>query len=109
MTVRREKTIHFSSHPEAVRAAIDAVLSNERKYRLKHHHDDVWTIRVHPVGWPLVLSTRLDIGLTQAVPTGAIVSLSTTSQRLIVGDIFGMYNGYLNDLTTALKAQLTAA
>jgi hypothetical protein len=59
-------------------------------------------LRYRPSGWPVLLSTRVDLVLEPA-SGGTVIRASTTSQRVITGDTFNMYEAILVELGGALS------
>jgi len=106
VTVTRERRIHLPFDLDAVRSATVTALQQRRVYRIvEHYGDDRWVISIRPAAWPLLLSTKLDIELAPFDAESTCL-LRTTSQRWVVGDIFGAYNRYLNTLAQRIRNEL---
>jgi hypothetical protein len=105
MTVTRQRQIHLAVSADPARSAIDATLASRREYRVIEREPNRWVVKLRPRGGPLILSTRLEISV-EAVGTDAVVLLRTISQPWIFGDIFRVYNAYLDGITTRIEHEV---
>ena len=106
MTVIREKTEYFHGALSTVKDAVDKTLIEKHllyKYtNTKITEENIVTTIIKPIFWPLFLTTKLEISINQE-NENIVVKAKTISQKHIKGDIFRMYNGYLNDFFTKLQ------
>lgn len=111
VTVRRSDTATFGVPPDHTADIIRGVLAKNRpSYRYTNvvespeHH---WTARIMPDGWPLLLSTRIDVHCV-GVDGGSRVTIRTLSQFFIMGDVFNFYRRYIRDVLAAIDEEARA-
>lgn len=109
MTVRVTAKQTFSMSKADMASYIQDVLYHDPLYkRISEGNNGAYFSAVVRPGMPLVLSTDMTITLDEAEGQ-TVVRVGTTSQPLIFGDIFGMYNGYitgfLNKLEKAIETE----
>lgn len=110
MTVRREKLVRVDCTEGVARAATERVLQSHKEYRVTGRSADRWELEIRPRIWPLLLATRVSIELHQSdTDSGVSVALNTSSQPLIFGDVFGMYNRYLDRFAQRLHEEVARA
>lgn len=112
MTVRRSDTATFGVPPDHIADIILSVLAKDRpSYRytdVVEHSQLHWTTRIKPIGWPLLLSTHVDVHCV-GTDGGSRVTVRTRSQFYIMGDVFNFYRGYIRDLLAAIDEEARAA
>jgi hypothetical protein len=98
MTVYVTGQQNFQGSIAEISEHVRKVLHSEALYkRITEMPDGThFTATIRP-RMPLLLSTALTVALEDTV-SGTIVKVSTKSQSLILGDITGMYDGYIEDL-----------
>jgi hypothetical protein len=64
--------------------------------------DDGFETTVKPIGWPFILSTKMDITFVKHNEQTE-VTVNTQSQWFILGDGFNAYNGYINKFLDGLR------
>ena len=113
MTVRRENNEVFGKSPELVRQVLGNILAKNRgQYR---YHDTTMSANgatfkttIRPRLWPLVLQTHVSVQLVPLPDGGSTkVVVETKSQSFIFGDVFQLYNGYVQDVLRDLRDELS--
>ena len=102
MTIRRTASFVVRCNPEGAAAVVRRAMVPPRWRNLEEAADGRFVLRYRPRGWPVVLSTRVDIVLQQ-VDSGTLLHASTTSQRAIMGDLLNLYESILRDLGDAIS------
>lgn len=105
MTVILSATQSYSVNRHEMAWHVRNVLRRNRKYKAVREvePDSHFTavIRVYP----LLLNTDLDVELQRA-GTGTQIAVTTTSQLIMVGDVLGFYNRFINDFLRALREEI---
>ena len=111
MTVKRELAESFNIPSADISESILNILKGKQpsyKYvntsEVKENH---FKTTIEPNIWPLLLSTKFEV---QIIPDGSQskVVAKTISQPFLFGDVFGFYNGYIQDFFSTLRnKQLT--
>ena len=114
MTVVREDYEEFDLPATSVVAAIKQVLNvGQRKYTYRSTEigpdGTCFETVVTPNVWPLLLKTRMSITVKSPKPAMTMVTVRTQSQRMISGDVFNFYRGYIRDLLRSLRLALPTA
>jgi len=107
MTVERVKSVMLPADQRLILHTIEQILQERALYRQTSINPDTATVTttITP-GFPL-LSTQMLIHL-RAEAAQTKVEVMTRSQWYIWGDIFNMYNGYINQFLQALTARLAS-
>lgn len=109
--VQRSSEDHFDVSVPAVADAVRAVLARSSAYRETMEIDKatLFKTKVKPrnrfLGW-LLLSTDMTVKLGPIGLAGTQVVVSTTSQWYITGDIFNVYERYIQDFLRDLRHQV---
>jgi len=108
MTVVRQNSEEFYVPETSVANAIEHVLNvGQRTYtyqKTKIEDDQTYFETViTPNLWPLLLTTRMSISIEMISANATLVTVRTESQRMIHGDIFNCYRGYVRDLFHSLR------
>lgn len=101
MTVERVKSVMLPVDQHLVLHAIEQILREQALYRQSNMNPDTATVTttITP-GFPL-LSTKMVIHL-RAEAAQTQVEVITRSQWYILGDMFNMYTGYINQFLQEL-------
>jgi hypothetical protein len=107
MTVERVKSVTVPIDQRLVLHAIEQILREQALYRQISINPNTATVTttITP-GFPL-LSTKMLIHL-RAEADQTQVEVMTRSQCYILGDIFNMYNGYINQFLKALTTMVAS-
>jgi len=113
MAVRRDKKKVLNAPADIVTQAIRTVLRNGHlfwKYSKTEEDHKGLLIKtvIKPVFYPLVLSTKMTIEI-ESINSKTSVTVSTYSQECIYGDIFGIYNRYINRFLVTLSKTASGA
>ena len=106
MTVKRELAESFKVPSTDISESILNILKGRQssyKYvKTAEVQENYFKTTIKPNYWPLFLSTKFEV---QIIPNGSQskVVAKTISQRYLFGDIFGMYNGYIQDFFSTLR------
>lgn len=108
MTVRRRDSLKVTASQEETLARVGRVLARPGEgYRYVDVTADTSgtrvVTRIKPLR-PRMLSTHFEVEV-QALGDSCTVNASTCSQWYVLGDIFGLYRGYIADFFAALKAE----
>ena len=98
MTVRRSKAVQIAGTPDQVKVAVNSALMASRRYRKVHSEGALWGMTYCPSSWPLMNSTRMEVEIGDTTGDVTTVMLRTVSPRGVTGDVFGMYDKYLERL-----------
>jgi hypothetical protein len=103
MTVERTKSAFFPANQDLVLNTIEQILPETDGYRQTSVNGDSATVTtlITP-GFPL-LSTKMTLHL-HTVAGQTYVQVTTRSQWYILGDVFNMYNGQIDQFLHALDA-----
>src|SRR3954453_22519900 len=111
MTVRRSAQQIYPLDQAVVAEYASQVLKADSRYRdVLEYRDDKqsrFVTRVQP-GFPLVLGTLMTIALEQR-DHSTVVDVTTQSQLLITGDIFGLYDEYIRRFFSRLERSVGAS
>ncbi len=107
MTVERAKSMVVPVDQRLIMHAIEQILRAQALYRQTNINRDTSTVTttITP-GFPLV-STKMTVQL-RPVADQTFVQVTTHSQWYIGGDIFRMYDGYINRFLHALYTALAS-
>jgi len=107
MTVERTKSASFPANQRLVMNTIEQILREHGLYRQTSVNRDTSTVTttITP-GFPL-LSTKMTVQL-RTVADQTFVQVTTRSQWYILGDIFRMYNGYIDQFLHTLDTALAS-
>lgn len=109
MTVTRQGFTTFTADSDTVLKAVEQTLAENALYKGAIVNRPAAQVQTTITPGFLLLSTRLSIIVrTGAVPEHTWIEVKTTSQWYILGDIFGMYDGYIAGFFSALNATLGA-
>ncbi len=108
MTVRQSAQQVYRISKSTIAERTGSILGENSIYKSVYMRSDgsLFTTNVRP-DFPLVLGTEMNIMLEEA-NEGTIVTVSTKSQALIMGDAFGMYDRYIRSFFTELQKSLGA-
>jgi len=106
MTVKREVAESFKIPFQEISGFIEQVLTEGQKFysytKIVHRADDGFDTVIKPIGWPFILSTKMNISFNKAGDATEVV-IKTISQKWIFGDSFNMYNGYIRKFLDSLR------
>jgi hypothetical protein len=104
VTVRRRAEVVFPAQIGVLTRLVQEKLSGKKYYRNVRAESNgdstVFTLIVKPQAW--LLPTKMKVVLKEAGDQTA-VAVSTESQKLILGDIFGYYDAYIRQFLSALQ------
>ncbi len=104
MTVKRQKSVVFNKPIELVMERIRIVLASNKKYtETIEGVDGSFLTLVQPN--PLLLDTPMRI-MVEWNGDDTVVKVSTKSQPFVWGDIFGVYNRYINEFFKMLEEEI---
>jgi hypothetical protein len=106
VTVRRDFEVSLEATPSEVRAALDSVVRSSARWKLLG--TELQGVRLqHRPGWYAgQLPTHVEAHVIPSNTPGCGLHLKSTSQRLIYGDIFGIYERLLRRLASEVKQEL---
>lgn len=109
MTVERHTTQEFDAPIDRVTSALRDILCEQRSSQYKYTETrelrgGLFETRISPF-MPLMLSTRMTIALA-SLGARTRVTVSTRSQWFILGDVFEMYRGYIEDCFLSITGRL---
>jgi hypothetical protein len=105
MTVTRKVTELLNIPTVDISDHIKQVLSEKERfysYINTVKNDDGFETTVKPIGWPFILSTKMNITFVNHNEQTE-VTVNTQSQWFILGDGFNAYNGYINKFLDGLR------
>ncbi len=106
MTVKRELAESFNIPSADISESILNILKGKQasyKYvNTSEVKENYFKTTIKPNFWPLVLSTKFEV---QIIPEGSQskVVAKTISQPFGFADVFGIYNGYIQDFFSTLR------
>jgi rfaE bifunctional protein nucleotidyltransferase chain/domain len=108
MTVRRTREVIFEKDINALFNYINSLLNEDNLYKNTRSSRSRYaaTTRIAP-GFPL-LSTKMSVQLRKN-SAQTHVRVETISQPFIIGDIFDMYNGYIDDFLHKLNDRASSS
>lgn len=105
MALERQKNELFNGQISTIKEAVMKILHNkQRLYKYvntQEVNENIIVTTIKPLFWPLLLKTKFVIEITEE-DNAVNVRAKTVAQPQIKGDIFKMYNGYLNDFFKSL-------
>ena len=106
MTLERNRVEQFKGNLNTVKIAVIKTLQNkQRLYKYintEETEENIIVTTIKPTFWPLLLKTKFVIELTQN-DNQVCVNAKTVAQPQIKGDVFKIYNGYINDFFSSLR------
>ncbi len=100
MTVIRKGLEVFEIDKNIIINQIEKIIKQNKQYRKIREYDNKIIVNVKPNIF--LLGTEMEIEIEQTGKKFA-VKVKTTSQKLIMGDIFGYYDRYIREFLDALK------
>jgi hypothetical protein len=97
VTVRRSLRVEFPRSVDERSRSVGGALSGNRWYTNVREEAGEYRFRYRPWAWPLILSTRVRIEI-RSTGRGSEVTIRTSSQPFIFGDVLGEYKRLLNQL-----------
>ena len=105
MTVKREVVELFEIPFNEISGFIEKVLTEKQRFysytKTIQSADDCFETVIKPIGWPFILSTKMNITFNKAENATEVV-IQIISQKWVLGDSFNMYNGYINKFLESL-------
>ncbi len=113
MSVIRDRTVEFQKSVGEITEAIRNLLEKGRgfgryRYTNQEINGNVFKTTIKPFLYPLFLPTHLTIEVRPA-GRNVFVTVKTSSQSFIYGDIFNFYNKYIDEFLFSLKSQFNDA
>lgn len=105
MTVRQVGKQHFNAPSAIVAEQVRTVLMRNPAYKKVRELDPGTLFELSVKPNPLLLATDMQVALDENGP-GTTVTVTATSQALIIGDVGGFYYRYVRDFLTALQDAL---
>lgn len=108
MTIIRERVESFNVSSKDISKSILNILENNHssyKYvKTIQVQRNYFQTTIKPNNWPFFLSTKFEV---KVIPDGSQceVVAKTISQSYLFGDVFRMYDGYIQDFFSTLRNQ----
>ncbi|MBA6391890.1 hypothetical protein H4J38_14035 [Colwellia sp. BRX10-3] len=107
MTVKREIAESFEIPVQEISGYIKTILSEKKRFysytQITQITEDCFDTVIKPIGWPLILSTKMTITFYKNEELTEVL-VRTTSKKMVFHDLFNMYNGYINNFLGRLRS-----